>query len=180
VIATIKPSSNGHHMFADVISGFLGTLLAAAVFFLLKEYVFTIPKFSGMFYLKSMTEGSKRNPYVGLTVYHTLVLYSDGVSVEGSSEKTGEINNIGEGLPYYGEHRRRGKVSGRIQRNYFKPSTLNLHIEEDGELRVSSIYIGFKVTRETILDGYFRSTAADSSGITLWFDQPLPEHPTRP
>lgn len=165
-------------MIADTFAGLFGTLLAALVIFLLKENVFVIRKLSGVFYLKSTTEASKWGGYPGLQTFHTLVIFSDGITIEGTSEKTGDIDPDGTHRPYTGAHRSRGKVSGKVERNYLKPSKLYLHIEETGG-RLYSIHMSFKITRKLILDGHFHSTAADSAGITLWFDKPLPEHPTR-
>lgn len=165
-------------MIADTFAGLFGTLMAALVIFFIKEYVLVIRKLSGVFYLKSTTEVSEWGGYPGLQTFHTLILYSDGISVDGSSEKTGDVDQDGFIRPYIGADRPRGKVSGKIERNYLKPSILHLHIEEMGS-RLYSIHMSFKIKRMSMLDGHFHSTAADSAGITLWFDKPLPEHPTR-
>lgn len=165
-------------MIADTLAGLFGTVLAALVIFFFKENVLVIRKISGIFYLKSTTEISEWGGYPGLQTYHTLILYSDGSSIEGSSEKTGDIDPDGTRRPYIGPQRSRGKVCGKIERNYLKPSILHLHIEEVGS-RPYSIHMSFKIKKNLILDGHFHSTAADSAGITLWFDKPLPEHPTR-
>ncbi|WP_145577979.1 hypothetical protein [Yersinia mollaretii] len=173
----------------------LTAIIVAIILFFIKEFVRSPPKLSGVFYLKSTTIESSYNPFKGMVLYHTLIIFSDGVIIEGTSEKTAEKDiNKGDWL-FVGKNRPRGKVTGRIERRYLRSHKINIHIEENGNLRVSSHYISLKRnnsfpwffgrtrTTNTFL-GEFFSSSADSKGTIIcqaskFIDYPLQSSPSR-
>jgi hypothetical protein len=161
---------------SDYASGFLATLTAALFIFAWRE-LFSPIDLTGTFYVKSTIMESTLQAHRGLVIFHTLCLTSDGYVIDGSSEKTGEIELNGTERRYVGIHRRRGKLLGKIQRNYFKSSILSLHIEEINELREISIVLIFKLRKKSIENGKILTTAADSSGYSECSRQRFTEHP---
>ena len=171
-----RASSN----YGSLVAALMATFIAAPIIFLIKENKNRGSDFSGVFWMKSTTLETSYNPYRGLQVFHTLVIYSDGYSVGGTSEKTGEISSV-EPKEYVGKDRRRGTVTGRIERNYTRQSFLHLHIVENGERRDSTLYIKVPIKsinkRRLQLGGEFYSTAANSTGNIVWKRNSFSEHP---
>lgn len=152
------------------------TLIAALIIFAFKEYIKKPKDFSGTFFIKTTTTKSEYNPYVDMMVFHTVNLVSDGITISGYSEKTGEITKKGD-IEYIGKNRSPGTVTGRIERNYLRPSTLHLIIKEKGQLRDYSISI--KIPIKCRMQGTFYATAADSSGKAECRSEKFLEHPTK-
>lgn len=152
------------------------TLLAALIIFAFKEYVKKPKDFSGTFFIKTTTINSEYNPYIDMMVFHTVNIVSDGASISGYSEKTGEISKNGD-IEYIGKNRHPGAVTGRIERNYLRASILHLIIKEKGQHREYSISI--KIPIKCRMQGAFYATAADSSGKAECRSEKFLEHPTK-
>ncbi|WP_424625463.1 hypothetical protein [Achromobacter marplatensis] len=151
-------------------NGFYGSFIAAisvaAILFFIKEFFNPSKVVNGNFYVLLETRKSAYRPYIGMVVERQIVIYSDGHSVKGSTEKTREQTR--EGMhEYIPTARVRGVVDGFIERNYIKASKLHLHIVENNtESRESTSYVTVKIGRwnRKILKGEFYSTAADCAG----------------
>ncbi|WAH59977.1 hypothetical protein LZ023_10725 [Pseudomonas silvicola] len=159
----------------------VAALIAAALLFIVREFFIKAANYSGAFYIKTTVEETARNPYRGMEVFYTLVVYSDGHIVAGTSEKTGEIC-VAHSMEYEGKNKRRGVVSGVVERNYFRSSVMNIHIIEQGQEREYTTYMSIKVRRyrsaNGVYSGTFYSTAANSKGSVLCGRAVFSEHPT--
>lgn len=160
---------NLHH-FGSISSNYgslTAAFIAAIILFIFKEYIKPPPKFSGVFYVKSTTIKSQRNPFKGMMLYHTFIVFSDGETIEGTSEKTAEKTTQQGDWVYPGKQRIRGVVTGKIQRRYLRPHIIHLHISEKGSHRESSHYIHLQYKQKGIFEGKFFSSAADSEGSII-------------
>jgi hypothetical protein len=159
----------------------VAALIAAAILFIIRESFNRAATFSGTFYVKTTVEETARNPYRGMDVYYTVVVYSDGHVVSGTSEKTGE-KCIEHSMEYVGTKRKRGVVNGMIERNYLRSSVMNIHIVEQGRDREYTTYMSIKISRYRLVwglfTGTFYSTAANSKGSVLCGRIEFKEHPT--
>ncbi|HFK5792938.1 TPA: hypothetical protein ACG0DR_001289 [Enterobacter asburiae] len=155
----------------------VAALIVALTLFFFKEFVKPPPKLSGVFYIKSVTTDSAKNSYRDMVLYHTFILYSDGSSIDGTSEKTAE-SAIKEGdWIYPAQKRLRGKISGKIERRYLRPHEIHLHIVENGSKRESSHYINLRYKKKGLFQGQFFSSAADSKGTIICKTTPFEEYP---
>ncbi|WP_161492854.1 hypothetical protein [Pseudomonas putida] len=171
------------HEFGMVSSNYgslAAALVVAFVLFFIRELFIRASDYSGVFYVMSTVEDSTYKPYKGMKLFHTLVLCSDGYVVSGTSEKTGDIDAV-RAYEYPGATKIRGEVSGRIERNYFWNTVMNLHIVEQGAERVSSSFMSIKVRRikckGSTDSGKFYSTAAQSKGVLMCGRESFKEHP---
>ncbi|QWC52416.1 hypothetical protein [Pectobacterium atrosepticum] len=71
----------------DNYGSIVSAIIVAFILFFIKEFFRIPPKLSGVFYLKSTTTESSYNPYKNIIIYYTLIIYSDGSIIEGTSEK---------------------------------------------------------------------------------------------
>jgi len=155
-------------------------LVAAFIFFCIKEFYKVPPRLSGVLYTKSIVEHSAYNPYIKLKVYRTLVIFSDGNIINGTSEKTGEKNKKNNHyLEYIGEKRVRGIVTGRVERRYLRRNLIHIHIEEYGKSRNSSTYIQLNSFKKSVFSGSFFSTAADTKGTIKCKMEKYVGHPSQ-
>ncbi|MNN72246.1 hypothetical protein D3C81_1882630 [compost metagenome] len=119
--------------------------------------------------------------YKDLRTFFTFVICSDGYEISGTSEKTGEIVEDGERIIYNGKSRKRGMVTGHIERNYIFNSVMHLHVTEEGRDRDFSTYISIKINRFSVFRagylGRFYSTAADSQGAIVCQRSQFQDHP---
>tara|TARA_R100000750_G_C2342911_1_gene94969 strand:- start:904 stop:1539 length:636 start_codon:yes stop_codon:yes gene_type:complete len=166
----------------------VAALVTAVVIFTIREFFNRAANYSGVFHTKSSATSSAYNPYRNLITFHTLILYSDGYIISGTSEKTGDMTpeacNDFEGVG-----KSRGVITGRVERNYIRSSVLHLHIIEKGELRDSTIYMLVKIDRYRFFglifkrfipfSGEFYSTAANTKGTVLCGREAFKEHPSK-
>lgn len=159
----------------------VSTLTAAMVLFAIKEFYNRASNYSGVFFTYSVAESSTYNPYSGLQTFHTLVLFSDGRVVSGTSEKTGDISLV-RSYEYPGATKIRGVVTGIVERNYIRSSVLNIHIVEEGADRQITTYMSIKFQRygfnKLPFKGKFYSTAASTKGRVMCGRENFREHPT--
>jgi len=172
------------HEFGQLSSNYgslVAGLVVAFILFFIRELFIRASDYSGVFYTMSTVEESTYRPYKGMKLFHTLVLYSDGYVVSGTSEKTGDIN-AERSYEYPGATKIRGEVSGRIERNYLWSTVMNLHIVEQGADRPSTSFMSIKVSRVNFKSskdsGKFFSTAAQSKGKLMCGRESFKEHPT--
>lgn len=167
--------------YGSLVAGILAVFISAYLLFQLKERRVPPSRFCGVFYVETKTESSAYKPFINIRVFRTVIIFTDGNTVQGTSEITGEINRDGP-VEHIGNRRTRGIVTGRVERNYTRGSKLHLQIVEKGRRRDSSIYIEVPITFfEGVgeLNGEFYTTAADSSGKLRWQKKPFKEHPSR-
>jgi len=159
----------------------VATLIAAMVLFAIKEFYNKASSYSGVFFTYSIAESTSYNPYNGLQTFHTLILFSDGHVISGTSEKTGDIDLLRR-YEYPGAAKIRGVVTGVVERNYFRSSVLNIHIVEEGADRQITTYMSIKFQRygfkKLPFHGEFYSTAASTKGRVLCGRENFSEHPT--
>ncbi|MBO1504875.1 hypothetical protein JKX24_15655 [Serratia proteamaculans] len=155
-------------------------LTVVFIIYIINKFLTPTPNLSGVIYMKSITSISDFNPYIGLTVFHTLTLSSNNLLITGTSEKTGEIDKHGFGNEKIGEKRTLGKINGNIEKKLFSRNVIHVMIIEGGITRNSTIYISFKrklcLTKKYI--GTFKSTAADSVGSVTCQKKKFSEHPS--
>lgn len=156
------------------------TLLAALVLFSIKEFFNKASNYSGVFYTKSVVVSTAYNPYKQMQTFHTLILFSDGYVVSGTSEKTGDIDSK-RSYEFEGAGKVRGVVTGSVERNYIRNSVLNIHIVEQGHKRESTTFMSIKIRRYNFrklpFSGNFYTTAANTKGTLLCGRDGFSEHP---
>ncbi|MGR5154690.1 hypothetical protein [Photobacterium swingsii] len=152
----------------NVLATVIGGCILTFLFFLIREKCFPLPDVNGMWHLKNITENSAYNPYKGMTLGYTVILWCDGNKVSGTTEKVYECSVNGE-REFIGTNRCRGVVEGFIQKNYFSKDKIVLHIVEDGFGRESTYSYELDVYKKTnTLEGRFSTMVADQDGYTTW------------
>lgn len=184
VLDVIKSFFSSIHEFGTLSSNYgslIAAIIVAFVLFSIRELFNKAHDYSGVYYTKSTVKSTSYNPYRGMQLFHTLVLYSDGYVVYGTSEKTGDVDKA-RSYEYQGAGKVRGEVSGRVERNYLRSSVMHIHIVEKGSERDSTSYMTIKVRRfrfqNPLNSGFFYSTAARSEGIVLCGREFFKDHPT--
>ncbi|MBQ0217323.1 hypothetical protein KAH39_08415 [Alcaligenes faecalis] len=166
--------SNVHEFLND--NGFYGSFLAAVSFalvvFFIKEYLNPAKDINGNFFVYSKTISSSYGAYIDLVTERNIVIFSDGKSVRGTSEKTREKKIDVDIFEYKHHDRVRADVEGFIERRYLRSSKLHLHLIEDNKKsRVSTVYfqinLGWWFRGNGKKKGNFYATAADSKGEVL-------------
>lgn len=155
-------------------------LVVAFILFFIRELFIRSSNYSGVFYTMSTVEESTYRPYRSMRLFHTLVLYSDGYVVSGTSEKTGDIDAV-RAYEFPGASKIRGEVNGRVERNYFWSTVMNLHIVEQGFERPSTSFMTIRVRRFKFRNrpdsGGLFSTAGRCKGKLLCGRKTFIEHP---
>jgi hypothetical protein len=145
----------------------IGGLLLALIFFLLNDFVFSLPTLSGLWSFQSETSLTSYNPYKEMKVTYLVLLWQEGHAIYGSGEKVRE-NVKGVIRTYTGEQRSRIEIRGHITKRFFKKSTVVLHFTEHGEKRQSSTMQNLRICDKAAMEGDYASTVANSSGTTRW------------
>lgn len=158
----------------DVLQGtaanLFGGILFALVIFLIKEYLFRNKNVSGEWKMINKTTQTAYHPYKNLCVEYKVHLMQQGNQILGRAEKTKEIDNEGQTLEYQPENRIEIEIRGYYEKNYLKKSKLYLLGREHGKKRDSSTSFNLKlpILTNSLMDGNFTSTAADSKGSSNW------------
>ena len=149
---------------------FVGGTLLATVFFLVREKCFPLPEIEGRWFIETETIESKFNPYKGMILIHEAMLWREGNAIKGTAEKIHENSERKQG-DYIGANRTRSLVGGFVEKRYFGPNRVCLHLTEAGKERESSTI--FNLTCKTnwrarktgfSMSGTFIATAGSSSG----------------
>jgi hypothetical protein len=162
---------------SDLIAGALGGIIAAALFaplfFLVKEKCFGIRDIAGKWYFEIMTETSAHKSHKGMVLRFVCILWRDGNTLKGTTEKIYERSVNGE-RDFFGADRTRGNIDGYYEKRYFSPSDLvTLHLTEEGHGRQSTYYFDLEVSKDLVPKGNFCSMVGDQEGTTTWQDKPF-------
>ena len=147
-----------------------GGLVLSTIYFLLKEWVFSLPKLTGIWECELIVQKSAYNPYAGMKLWYRITLIQNGNQIGGHGELDREDATTGK-RRFEGRGRRVIEVIGKIEKNITRPDRVHLVWVEDGENRkFSSVFdlclSGSKVRGN--LWGTYASTAAESSGHSAW------------
>jgi len=140
------------------------------LFFLLREKVFGFDDLDGSWSYEQITNTSEYNPYKGLKLGYLALLSRNGNLIYGSAEKVYEITADGIKRDYVGKYRTRAQISGHIEKKYFAPDRISIHIVEEGEQRTSSTshILECKKNINLELEGRFASTISNQIGTVTW------------
>lgn len=140
-----------------------GTILAVA-FFWIREVCFPLPAIEGRWYVEARTARSSFNPYKDMILQYETMLWREGTAIKGTAEKIFENSEKKQG-EYVGDKRTRSQIGGYIEKRYFGPDRVCLHVVEQGRQRESTTF--FKLTYrkgKCVMTGEFDSMAGTSSG----------------
>lgn len=155
-------------LWANVSATVIGGCILTFLFFLIREKISPLPNINGMWHLKNITANSVYNPYKGMTLGYTAILWCEGNRVSGTTEKVYE-NSVNGEREFVGKNRCRGVVDGYIQKNYLSKDRIVLHVVEEGFGRESTYSYELKVHNKTnTLEGVFSTMVADQDGYTTW------------
>lgn len=148
------------------VSAIAAGLVLGAIFFVLKEKMFSAPRLDGRWYVNVTTEKTSYRPYEGMRLKYVVVLCQEATKLFGSSEKIHEDSSARvESL--YGKERSRAVVEGFIEKRIFARDRIVFHILEDGHVRSSTNLHQLVLTRSG-LKGKFFSMVADQEGVVSW------------
>src|SRR5690606_19798222 len=116
---------------------FLGGIGLAFLFFLAREKLFPIARFTGQWYVEMETVNTKYNPYKGMILRYIVIVWREGNLVKGSAEKIYERSSTGE-RDFVGKHRTRAFIEGYVEKRYFGKDRIFLHSIENGHGREST------------------------------------------
>tara|TARA_R110001583_G_scaffold147070_1_gene299037 strand:- start:983 stop:1477 length:495 start_codon:yes stop_codon:yes gene_type:complete len=150
----------------------LGGLLLALFVFLIREKLCPIPNINGRWYFQKKTLKTAYNPYRNMVLRYEVMLWREGTSVHGTTEKFYEDAKTGT-REYIGKNRTRGKVEGFIQKNYLGKDRVFLHISENGHGRESTNFHELESQSKTKMVGQFSSMVAKQSGKVTWQRTPF-------
>lgn len=152
---------------SNVLATIVGGIFLAFIFFWTKEKWFPLPDINGKWHFRIETIKTAYRPYDGMILGYVALLWREGTRIEGTVEKIYENSTTGE-REYVGNDRTRGKVQGYIEKNYFKPDRIYLHVIEDGHGRESTNYYDLLITTDGKMDGIFHSMVANQDGKAFW------------
>lgn len=154
----------------QVLSTVCAGVLLTFFYFVFREKLAPIPNVNGKWYIRLHTLETVYRPYENMKLYYVMILWREGTAVRGTLEKYYEQSGEGS-VAYEGANRTRGKISGFVEKNFFGSDKVFLHVEEEGQLRVSSYLCDLVVERPGLcsprfqMKGTFDSMVAEQSGI---------------
>lgn len=167
---------------SDVLATLMGGAFLAFFFFFIREKLMPAPKIFGRWYLEQLTTKTSYAPYKNMRLQYVLMLYSDGLKIEGTAEKIHESSVNGD-RSFTGVSRTRATVSGFIEKNYLSKDRIFFHINEAGHGReFTTIYqlvarnmedCPFGDDPKWKLSGSFYSTGADQEGLVTCQQDPF-------
>lgn len=147
-----------------------GGLLLSASFFLLKEWIFSIPQLSGIWECELVVHNAAYNPYRGLRLWYKVTLVQNGNQLLGFGELDREDSASGA-WRQEGPKRRALELSGRIEKRITRPDCVRFVWSEQGDHRKFSNVFDLRISGSKIkggLWGTFASTAAEATGWSQW------------
>lgn len=163
---------NFDSFFPDILATIIGGIILTFLFFLIKEKLFNLPNISGKWYFQTKTVETKYNPYKNMILGYRAIIWKEGNKIEGTIEKIYEhsINGIRN---IEGKDIKRSTFQGNFERNYFRSSNLQIHVNENGEGRESTTYYELNIKCDNFLEGTFSSLIAEQTGTTTWQRTPF-------
>lgn len=159
-----------HSFWSDALATVLGGSVLTLLLFILREKVFPIPNMAGCWYIESSTSESAYRPYGGMSLKYQVMIWQDGQTIRGSSEKIYEHSSSKIGS-YDRTTRKHGRVEGYITHRYLGKDRVQLLVSETGS-RITSTVFELEFTRDkSALTGSFSTTVASSSGTAIWSRQ---------
>lgn len=160
----------------DIIKNVISAFTITIIFFILKEWIFKIPKFHGKIYLKQTTLKTKYNPYQDMELQYLMNIRIEGLNIIGTAEKIYEDSSIGMKkehiIHYNGKNRSYCQIEGYIQKRYISfHDKVIFHSFEENEQRKSSTYYQIEIRKKYLIfgeyvfkNGSFQSTIAEQEG----------------
>lgn len=158
----------------DISANVLAGVLLALLLFWAREKWFPLPAISGQWYFETRTTESSYAPYRNMTLRYVVVIWREGSKIQGTAEKLWEYSTREGTRSYDGANRTRSKVEGYIEKSYFGPDRMLVHIVEEGHKRESTNFHDLVVTANDRMPGTFVSMVANQKGTALWQRSPFP------
>lgn len=158
---------NFNSFIADFFVTIAGGVVLTGIFFWTREKVFPFPEVFGRWYLQLKTESTAYAPYEGMVLCYVAMLWRNGNQISGTVEKYYEDSSTGK-REYVGENRTRGLINGYVEKRYFGPDQVHLHVVENGHGRESSHFMKLSVDSSDRMGGHFSSMIADQDGKAIW------------
>lgn len=152
---------------SDLLSTLIGGILLTYLFFLLREKYFVLPNINGTWSLETTTIVSEYNPYKNMILKYILMIYKEGERIYGTCEKIYENSSTGE-HEYIGKDRKRGTITGSIEKKYFGKDKLLLHIVIDDFGRQSTFFVNLEDQGANEFTGIFQSMISNQSGTAIF------------
>jgi hypothetical protein len=148
---------------ASTFATIVGGIGLAFLFFITKEKIFPIIDISDHWELTTTTHKTKRNPYKNMKIKYDLILWQENNIIRGVSEKYYELSQLGT-KTYHEKNRKRGKMHGFVEKNYFSKDVivLNMCLADFG--RESDYLFKLKVINKDLAQGSFYSMVAQQYG----------------
>lgn len=155
----------------DSISNLIGGAIFALILFGLNEHIFKQKNITGEWITANKTVKTTYKKYTGITIEYKIHLLQLGTQISGRGEKIKDVNADGTLYHEYPTEKRvELEIEGHYERNFLRRSKLYLLIKEDGAKRTTStsIELTIPIFKTKELNGIFISTAANSSGTSVW------------
>lgn len=147
-----------------------GGILLSGIFFLLKEWLFGIPQLVGIWECQSTCEKTAYKPYQGMKLWYRVTLVQSGTDITGYGEKDREDSSTGA-RRYEGTNRIPVDITGRIEKNIFRPDRISLIWVENSKSRRSSTVFNLSISGSKNSGGMwgkYSSTISESQGHSSW------------
>jgi hypothetical protein len=148
----------------------IGGMVLTAIFFVLKEQIFSLPQVHGTWECEQITSETAYGPFKGMTVWYRIVLLQDNEKILGTGEKDRDTGSTGA-HEYSGSNRTPIEITGRIQKSITRSDVIHIHWSEDGIKRRSTTFHELRWSGSKAqgrLFGKFSSTAGASKGTASW------------
>jgi hypothetical protein len=149
-----------NNILATIISGILLTF----ILFLIKEHILPKKNITGQWKTILKINKSSYKPYNNLNIEFNIHLLQNGTQITGSGEKVRDFHIDGNETVFERNKRVKLEIIGYYEKTYLRKSKVFLNIIEKGRERESRSTYVMTVTKSTLLNGTFTSTAADSRG----------------
>ncbi|CDG54363.1 MULTISPECIES: hypothetical protein [Halomonadaceae] len=147
----------------STLSTVVGGIALALLFFIIKEKLFPLIEISDHWELTTTTQKTKRNPFKNMKIKYDLILWREDKVIRGTAEKFFEISQTGH-KTYYGKNRKRGRIEGYIEKNYFSKDRIIINMTLADFGRESDYLFMLTVKNKNLAQGRFYSMVAEQHG----------------
>lgn len=112
------------------VSTVIGGFAISAIFFWLKEHLFSLPSLTGVWECHLVVGESAYNPYKGMELWHRIVLLQEGTKLTGRGEKYKDWAANHPVRTYDGKHRVESQITGGIEKSVTKSDVIRIHWSE--------------------------------------------------